>query len=90
MAADWNRYCSLPPSARRSRRHILRDLFNELLEGDLSDEEFSAFLVPADLTKGHSARSVAMRLFWFAGIGLGPWAFFCYAHAIDFCSFLSL
>lgn len=41
---------------------ILRDLTDETLEGELSDEELGGLLVPPDLTKGDSARAETVRL----------------------------
>ena len=41
---------------------VLGNLAHETLEGQLADQQLSALLVLADLTKSHSSGSVSVRL----------------------------
>ena len=43
------------------RLEVLRDLTDKTLEGQLSDEQFRRFLVPADLTKSDGTGLVSVR-----------------------------
>jgi hypothetical protein len=44
------------------RLEVLGNLTDKALEGSLSDEEISALLILADLTKSYSSRAVSVRL----------------------------
>ena len=41
---------------------VLGDLTNQTLEGQLPDQQLGGLLVPADLSQGHSAGAITVRL----------------------------
>ena len=41
---------------------VLGDLANQALEGQLPDQQLGGLLVPADLSQGHGAGAITMRL----------------------------
>ena len=41
---------------------VLGDLTNQALEGQLPDQQLGGLLVPADLSQGHGAGAITMRL----------------------------
>ena len=53
------------------RLEVLRDLTHQALEGELAHQELRALLVAADLTEGHSAVAVAVRLLHASSGGRG-------------------